>query len=212
MAEVLSRLFFAGFVRLHVLYQAAQEPICGVGVVAESPNGRADLPARHHHLHQRDEQDRQRLAGRAGREGRRRRSRRAMRSWSALGWLRKTQPAARRQATRSRCWWHGSEGVSDGQEVAKTGWREAETPPPAPCRSARPPGAGRGDAADCRRAARPSRSGPGAHVPGLRGGRQRVSGQVCEGRPGHLPRLRRWLRPAGRTRPQTQGVSGNQAA
>ena len=30
MAEVLSRLFFAGFVRLHVLYHAAQEPICGV--------------------------------------------------------------------------------------------------------------------------------------------------------------------------------------
>jgi DNA-binding PadR family transcriptional regulator len=35
MAEVLSRLFFAGFVRLHVLYHAAQEPLCGVEIVAE---------------------------------------------------------------------------------------------------------------------------------------------------------------------------------
>src|SRR5262245_33092583 len=35
MGEVLSRLFFAGFVRLHVLYHAAQEPICGVEIVAE---------------------------------------------------------------------------------------------------------------------------------------------------------------------------------
>ncbi len=35
MAEVLNRLFFAGFVRLHVLYHAAQEPICGVEIVAE---------------------------------------------------------------------------------------------------------------------------------------------------------------------------------
>jgi len=35
MAEVLSRLFFAGFVRLHILYHAAQEPICGVEIVAE---------------------------------------------------------------------------------------------------------------------------------------------------------------------------------
>jgi DNA-binding PadR family transcriptional regulator len=35
MTEVLSRLFFAGFVRLHVLYHAAQEPICGVDIVAE---------------------------------------------------------------------------------------------------------------------------------------------------------------------------------
>ena len=35
MAEVLSRLFFAGFVRLHVLYHAAEEPICGVDIVAE---------------------------------------------------------------------------------------------------------------------------------------------------------------------------------
>lgn len=35
MAEVLSRLFFAGFVRLHVLYHAADEPLCGVDLVAE---------------------------------------------------------------------------------------------------------------------------------------------------------------------------------
>jgi hypothetical protein len=35
MTEVLSRLVFAGFVRLHILYHAAQEPICGVGIVAK---------------------------------------------------------------------------------------------------------------------------------------------------------------------------------
>ena len=35
MAEILSRLFFAGFVRLHVLYHAAQEPVGGVDIVAE---------------------------------------------------------------------------------------------------------------------------------------------------------------------------------
>lgn len=35
MAEVLSRLFFAGFVRLHVLYHAAEEAICGVDIVEE---------------------------------------------------------------------------------------------------------------------------------------------------------------------------------
>jgi DNA-binding PadR family transcriptional regulator len=35
MSEVLSRLFFAGFVRLHVLYHAAEERICGVDIVAE---------------------------------------------------------------------------------------------------------------------------------------------------------------------------------
>jgi DNA-binding PadR family transcriptional regulator len=35
MSQVLSRLFFAGFVRLHILYHAAQEPVCGVEVVAE---------------------------------------------------------------------------------------------------------------------------------------------------------------------------------
>src|SRR5262249_25891621 len=35
MAEILSRLFFAGFVRLHILYHAAEAPICGVEIVAE---------------------------------------------------------------------------------------------------------------------------------------------------------------------------------
>jgi DNA-binding PadR family transcriptional regulator len=35
MSELLSRLFFAGFVRLHVLHHAAEAPICGVEIVAE---------------------------------------------------------------------------------------------------------------------------------------------------------------------------------
>lgn len=35
MAEVLSRMFFAGFVRLHILYHAAEESICGVDIVEE---------------------------------------------------------------------------------------------------------------------------------------------------------------------------------
>jgi PadR family transcriptional regulator, regulatory protein PadR len=35
MAEVLSRLFSAGFMRLHVLDHAAREPACGVDIVAE---------------------------------------------------------------------------------------------------------------------------------------------------------------------------------
>jgi DNA-binding PadR family transcriptional regulator len=35
MAKLLSRLFFAGFVRLHILYHAAKEPICGAGIVEE---------------------------------------------------------------------------------------------------------------------------------------------------------------------------------
>lgn len=35
MAEILNRLFLAGFVRLHILYHAANEPICGVEIVAE---------------------------------------------------------------------------------------------------------------------------------------------------------------------------------
>lgn len=35
MADVLSRLFYAGFVRLHILHHAAEEPICGVEIVAE---------------------------------------------------------------------------------------------------------------------------------------------------------------------------------
>ena len=33
--DVLSRLFFAGFVRLHILHHAAEEAICGVDIVAE---------------------------------------------------------------------------------------------------------------------------------------------------------------------------------
>ena len=35
MKDVLSRLFFAGFVRLHILHHAAEEPIYGVGIVEE---------------------------------------------------------------------------------------------------------------------------------------------------------------------------------
>jgi DNA-binding PadR family transcriptional regulator len=35
MGELLSRMFLRGFVRLHVLYHAAEEPVCGVDIVAE---------------------------------------------------------------------------------------------------------------------------------------------------------------------------------
>jgi PadR family transcriptional regulator PadR len=35
MTDLLSRLFFAGFVRLHILHHAAVEAICGVEIVAE---------------------------------------------------------------------------------------------------------------------------------------------------------------------------------
>lgn len=35
MAEVLSRLLLAGFVRLHILFHATREPICGVDIVEE---------------------------------------------------------------------------------------------------------------------------------------------------------------------------------
>jgi DNA-binding PadR family transcriptional regulator len=35
MSDLLSRLFFAGFVRLHILHHAAEAPICGVEIVAE---------------------------------------------------------------------------------------------------------------------------------------------------------------------------------
>ncbi|MBI1830114.1 MAG: helix-turn-helix transcriptional regulator [Planctomycetes bacterium] len=35
MNDILSRLFFAGFIRLHILHHAADEPICGVDIVAE---------------------------------------------------------------------------------------------------------------------------------------------------------------------------------
>jgi hypothetical protein len=41
MATILSRLFFAGFVRLHVLYHAAEEPICGVRQVYRLSPGNA---------------------------------------------------------------------------------------------------------------------------------------------------------------------------
>ena len=35
MADVLSRMFLAGFVRLHILHHAAEESICGVSIVEE---------------------------------------------------------------------------------------------------------------------------------------------------------------------------------
>jgi DNA-binding PadR family transcriptional regulator len=35
MTQVLSRMFFAGFVRLHILHHAAQEALCGVEIVEE---------------------------------------------------------------------------------------------------------------------------------------------------------------------------------
>jgi DNA-binding PadR family transcriptional regulator len=35
MTDLLSRLFFAGFVRLHILYHADKEPICGVEIMEE---------------------------------------------------------------------------------------------------------------------------------------------------------------------------------
>jgi DNA-binding PadR family transcriptional regulator len=35
MKNLLSRLFFAGFVRLHILHHAVEAPICGVDIVAE---------------------------------------------------------------------------------------------------------------------------------------------------------------------------------
>lgn len=35
MSELLSRMFLRGFIRLHVLYHAVEEPICGVDIVAE---------------------------------------------------------------------------------------------------------------------------------------------------------------------------------
>lgn len=35
MSDVLGRLFFAGFIRLHVLYHADKEPICGVEIREE---------------------------------------------------------------------------------------------------------------------------------------------------------------------------------
>ena len=35
MTEVLTRLFLAGFVRLHILHHAAADPICGVEIALE---------------------------------------------------------------------------------------------------------------------------------------------------------------------------------
>ena len=35
MNDILSRLFFAGFIRLHILHHAAEAPICGVWIVSE---------------------------------------------------------------------------------------------------------------------------------------------------------------------------------
>ena len=35
MNDILGRLFFAGFIRLHILHHAAKERICGVEIVAE---------------------------------------------------------------------------------------------------------------------------------------------------------------------------------
>jgi DNA-binding PadR family transcriptional regulator len=35
MSDLLGRLFYAGFIRLHILHHAAEAPICGVDIVAE---------------------------------------------------------------------------------------------------------------------------------------------------------------------------------
>ena len=35
MAEDLLRHFFGGFVRMHVLYHAAKQPVCGVAIMAD---------------------------------------------------------------------------------------------------------------------------------------------------------------------------------
>jgi PadR family transcriptional regulator PadR len=43
MADVLGRLFFAGFVRLHILYHAGKEPICGVEIMEELQRHGYDL-------------------------------------------------------------------------------------------------------------------------------------------------------------------------
>ena len=37
MSELLTRMFFGGFVRLHVLYHAMKEPIFGVEMMEELP-------------------------------------------------------------------------------------------------------------------------------------------------------------------------------
>src|SRR2546428_12825326 len=43
MIDVLNRLFFAGFIRLHVLYHADKEPICGVKIMEELKRHGYDL-------------------------------------------------------------------------------------------------------------------------------------------------------------------------
>jgi DNA-binding PadR family transcriptional regulator len=35
MNQILSRLFFAGFIRMHILHHAAEAPICGIEIVRE---------------------------------------------------------------------------------------------------------------------------------------------------------------------------------
>jgi PadR family transcriptional regulator, regulatory protein PadR len=43
MADVLGRLFFAGFLRLHILYHAGKEAICGVEIMEELQRHGYDL-------------------------------------------------------------------------------------------------------------------------------------------------------------------------
>ena len=45
MTDNLFRHFFAGFVRLHILYHAAKEPICGVEIIEELKRHGYDLSA-----------------------------------------------------------------------------------------------------------------------------------------------------------------------
>ena len=43
MSKVLGRLFFAGFIRLHILYHAGKEAICGVEIMEELQRHGYDL-------------------------------------------------------------------------------------------------------------------------------------------------------------------------
>src|SRR5262245_7464583 len=43
MVDVLGRLFFAGFIRLHILYHAGKEAICGVEIMEELQRHGYDL-------------------------------------------------------------------------------------------------------------------------------------------------------------------------
>src|SRR5436190_3805571 len=43
MIDVLNRLFFAGFIRLHILYHADKEPLCGVEIMEELQRHGYDL-------------------------------------------------------------------------------------------------------------------------------------------------------------------------